>query len=218
MRSCIPAIAALAALLAPLSTSSAQNPTEGGPRIWVSASAGTLSFPHLNYMNLPNQDDVETATQYRGAIELDAGKVGGVGIWVGTAEFPMTYVAGGIGSECRSGCDATLSATSVMATLHVGGGRGFDMLYEASAGFTHFGDVKAPEPTVGIREATTDFTGMLGIGAAYGFTDELSIFFAGDLGLVFHKDKGGEGVEADNYSSSLGLRAGVRYGIWNRPR
>ena len=214
----INAALALTAVVLLADSAGAQTPTEGGPRLWVTASAGPSTFPQLNFFNTASRENIDMATTYRGAIEVDAGKVGGIGLSVSSTKYGATYVGGSVGSPCRSGCPATIQATAILATLHVGGGRGFDAVYEASVGYTHFGALQAPDQAVGVRGAANDFTGMLGLGLAYGFTDELSAMVVGDVGLLFHKDPGGEGIEAGYYSAQLGVRAGLRYGLWGRAK
>ena len=189
------------------------------PRLWVSLSAGPMKFPQLNFLNTSSRENIGYGANIRGTLEIDAGKIGGFGLAVTSAELPVTYVGGAPGnSACTNGCPATLQVNSFLATLHVGGGLGFDQVYEASAGLTRFGDLDAPAEPIGIRKAAVDFTVMIGYGVAYGFTPQLSAIMVGDIGLAFHKDPSGGGVEADNYSHLIGLRAGLRYGVWNRPR
>jgi hypothetical protein len=188
------------------------------PRFWVSLSGGVVTFPQLNYLNVSSRESPEKTTSIRGSLELDAGKIGGIGIAVATANVPITWVQSRINDPCISGCPGDVRVTSILATLHVGGGVGLEQIFQASAGVTMFGDFKGPVVPVEMRRAATDFSAVIGYGVAYGFTPQLSAMVVGDVGLVFHTDPGGEGVEADSYSAQLGLRAGLRYGFWSRTR
>jgi hypothetical protein len=203
-------------------SANAQTSPAGGvpadPRFWASLSGGVAVFPQLNYLNVSSRESPEKATTIRGSLELDAGKIGGIGIAVATSNVPITWVQSRINDPCIAGCPGDVRVTSILATLHVGGGVGLEQIFQASAGVTMFGDFKGPVVPEDMRKAATDFSAMIGYGVAYGFTPQLSAMVVGDVGLVFHADPGGEGVEADSYSTQLGIRAGLRYGFWSRTR
>jgi hypothetical protein len=201
------------------SGAAAQNPTEGGPRIWLSASAGPVKYPQLKYLNTANRETSRSATNLRASLEADVGKIGSAGIAVASVDLPIHYVAGAVGSPCVSGCDGTVTATSIMATLYVGGGLGIDQVYQASAGFTRFSDIKGPGPDAVRRRGRTGFTGAVSYGLAWGFSEALSVSVIADIGLVFHEDPSGQALNSSTYYSHFyGVRAGARYGLWSRPR
>ena len=188
------------------------------PRIWASLSAGPSTFLHLNFLN-QNRESVRSATGFRGTLEYDLGRVGGVGLTAAAVTLPVDYRTTS-GSICGTGCPAEVKVTSVMATFHAGGGLGLDQVIQASAGVTMFGDVVGVPESEGIREKASDFTVMIGYGLAYGFTPRLSAMVVGDLGLAFHSegDTQREFVSGGNYSPLVALRGGLRYGLWSRPR
>ena len=223
-RACAMSLFLLVALIvvAPTSPALAQavTPARGlpEPRVWLTASAGHMSFPQLNFLNSASRENVDAGTVLRGTVEIDAGKIGGLGVAYSQATVGVTYVGGSPqqGSACTQGCAATLDVASLMATLHIGGGLGLDQVFQASLGVTKFGGLEAAVDITGLQDEGTDFTAMIGYGAAYGFTRALSAMVVADIGLVFHDGPGGAAPDARYYSHYLGLRAGLRYGLWNR--
>jgi len=219
MRYAISALLTVAALASQADAQTAEGARAAAdPRIWISASAGPAIFPQLNFLNDQSRDNVSAGTKFQGSIEYDLGTIGGIGFTYSTIEHPVVLRTNRIPSPCQTDCEATVKLTSMLATLHVGGGEGFEMVFQASAGVTRFGAFEESEVPVGTRGAATDFTTIIGYGASYGFTPALSAMLIADIGLVFHQTPDGEEVEGTSYSPFVGLRAGLRYGLWSRPR
>ena len=187
------------------------------PRFWISASAGPVKYPQLNFLNNTSRDNVDAAMSIRGTVEIDIGQIGGLGVTVASANFPINYVTTRQDDPCVPGCEAKIRATSILATLRIGGGLGFEQLFEANAGFTLWGDLESTQPLLDARAARNDFTAGVGYGASYGFTPQLSAMLIADLGLVFHDNPNDDvDIQGSYYSHFIGLRAGLRYGLWNR--
>jgi hypothetical protein len=193
------------------------DPSAADPRVWVSASAGRVVFPQLNFLNDLSRENIGSATGIRGTVEADIGKVGGLGITYAIAEFPVEYVVSRLGDPCIQGCAAKLNTTTLMATLRVGGGLGLEQIFEASAGLMMFDEMESSQPLTNARGKATDFTAAVGYGASYGFTPRLSVMVLADLGLVFHDNPNDEAdISGTSYSHYVGLRAGLRYGLFSR--
>ena len=183
----------------------------------MSASVGPVAFPQLNFLNNASRNNVSSAMSPRATVELDLGRVGSLGVTYATSTHDVNYVVTRQGDPCVSGCDATLDATSILATLRVGGGLGLEQVFEASAGYIKFGALESSQPLLNARPAHNDFTAAVGYGATYGFTPALSAMLIADIGLAFHDNPNDEvEIEGGYYSHFIGLRAGLRYGFWSR--
>jgi hypothetical protein len=192
-------------------------PRASDPRIWLSVSGGPITFPQLSYLNNFSRENVDASMTVRGTAEIDIGRIGSLGVSFSRASYDVQYVTARQFDPCREGCPATLQATTVLGVLRVGGGMGFEQVFEASAGLTMFGDLESESPLYLAREAKSDFTAGVGYGVTYGFTPALSAMLVADIGLVFHDNPNDEAdIPGSSYSHFLGLRAGVRYGFWSR--
>ena len=201
----------------PASAQDTPPPRGVDPRLWVSASYGPVVFPQLNYLNNASRNNISSALSPRGTIELDIGRVGSLGFTYATASYDVNYVVTRQDDPCVPGCDATLNSTSLLATLRVGGGLGLEQVFEVSAGYTMFDELESSQPLYNARPSHNDFTAAVGYGATYGFSPALSAMVIADIGLAFHDNPNDEvQIEGGYYSHFIGIRAGLRYGFWNR--
>jgi hypothetical protein len=192
------------------------SPTRSGAstqHVWF---AGGIGFARMQDVEDGTRADWRfgNGLQYRGAVELDAGRSAALGIAITYAHMPLRYNRLQLTpstAPCASDCDAHSGVWTMMGTFHSGGEVGFHQVFELSAGAVRYASftvdstgAKLP-PTGG----DTDFAFGLGYGFGFGFSDHAELTIVQDAALTMHQRTGLVGNASSlsqYYSTRIGLR------------
>lgn len=192
------------------------------PVAWTSLSAGFYDVGDVDDGSTGSAWRFGSAVQYRGSLEMDLNNgSGGLGVAIGFAHVPLTYRAGTVTgpASCVGGCDAHVRMWTVMATFHMGGGVGFQQIFDLGAGATFYKDFQADDDGTQLPplHGDVDVSIAAGYGFGYGFTPRLAIMLVQDAAYTLHQREGLTGSARSN-SQQLTTRIGVRYGLGSRAR
>jgi hypothetical protein len=190
------------------------------PAMWFSLSTGFMQMDRVIDGSTGTDWRFGNALQWRGSVEVDVGRGGGLGLAVGLADVPLTYdpyaPTEPLPATCTAACDAHAKVWSVMATFHMGGGAGFHQVIDVGLGATLYRDFESDGgealPPAG---GDTDIGFSFGYGFGYGISSRTQLMIVQDASYVVHQREGLSGGD-DTSSQQFVTRIGVRIGLGAR--
>ena len=132
------------------------------------------------------------------------------------SRMPLRYNTSTFVAGCVGECDAHATVQSLMATLHIASGRGFQQVVNLSAGVIRFSDFEADDSGVELPpESDLDPSFGVGLGIGYAFGTRSQLFLVQDVGLTIHSREGLSGNESSMVRSYV-TRIGFRMGLGSR--
>ena len=209
---------ALLCVAAPVRAQIIRVPRSAEPRVWTSLGA---SFYQMDGIVDGSSDsvwdlEVNSGIQYRGAIEWGIRNQTSLGVTGTYVSLPFRYYARSAETPPETscnGCGADVNISSLVLSLHVGGGPGLHQVIEAQAGVTRFADFRADDGReLAPLDGDSDASLAVGYGIGYSFSNRLQVTVVQDFGVLFHQRTGlssGEGSTIQQRVTRLGLRYGL---------
>lgn len=195
----------------------------GDPSIWVSGGIAGFTGQGVNDGKTESAWDFgrSTSWQYRASLEKSIQNQSTFGI-IGTyVRVPFVYLAGtsaslpgsGGGARCTQ-CDAHLDMMTLAATFHIGGGKGFHQVIDASAGIAAYRNLERDSDGVSLAPADGNMDPIfsIGYGFGYGLNENTQINLVQDYGITLH-EKSGLANGVSNTNTVRALRASLRFGF-----
>ena len=173
-------------------------PDVGAPAsVWVTAGIGLLQTESIADGRTQSAWDLDAnSAQWRASINT---KPRGLSLSVtgAYAQIPTTYVA--IGPDpappiegdapclATGACSATTDVLTLLATARLGGGRGLHQVLELALGASGIASFRTDDGSRLAPEQDTDFTGTIGYGVGYGFSDYFQVAIVQDFGFNVHQ-------------------------------
>ena len=189
------------------------------PRGWVSLGVGLLQPWRVRDGTTDSQWEFGNAVQYRVSLEAPMQYQTMLGLAVGFARVPLTYVPLQLisTSSCGASCDADATVTQLLATFHAGGGRstiGLFQVIELGAGATLYSGFRQRATGDRLPPTTVDPDFTIGIGYGFGYTisPEMQVTLVQDFALTLHQREnltGGDNTLSQQYVTRVGLRMGL---------
>lgn len=192
------------------------------PDMWVSAGIAGFTGNGVNDGGSASTWDFGNSTNWQYSASLEK-TIGGGGYSFGVAgtysRVPFLYVGStvpvGGGATCGS-CDAHLNMTTLVATLHIGSGRGFHQVVELNGGIVNYASLKRDSDGATLAGGNnTDplFSGGWGFG--YGFDDRTQLEFVPQYGIAIH-ERTGLSNRVSNTNRMQSLKLTLRMGFGTR--
>ncbi len=223
------AAAAAAVALLPLRSAGAQIlrvQGPGEPLAWGSLGIGFLQYgSYVRDGATQTVWDFGNGLQYRGALEKGIGRESSIGIAATYSRLPLTLYStsttavpsvGGTPipsfANCRDGCDAHATVSSLAATFHAGGGPGIHQVIEGSVGAVRYANFTR-DGASGSTTFPTNTDASLTVGYGVGYTMNRTVRFSlvQDASAILHERtglRGGERALAQVYTTRLSVRVG----------
>lgn len=214
MRRARSAVAALLVLCAGEATSQIIRPTVvNRPQAYATASLGWLQTQLICSKSEDACWDFGGGAQYRGSIEYALSPATAIGFTATTARMPMRWGSAAGSGGCVT-CDADVTVSQYLATLHLGANRGLQQLIDVSAGVTQFSDFKSTAGApLGSGKAVTNFTFAIALGIGFNVTPRIQMFLSQEYGVIIHERSPGI---PDNSAQQQVIRIGGRYAFGGR--
>ena len=194
------------------------------PAFWVGASVGYLQLQGLADSQSNSIWNFSGALQYIASLEYSIGRGASVGVTGAYSRMPLVYESldgSPIFSVTQSEtlvtrADAHADVTSLMATVHFGGGEGFHAVFDAALGATRFSAFRSDRGSVTLRPASDlDPAFTIASGVGYSTSPRTEFTLVQEYGNVFHQ-RGTLPNNVRTNAQQLTTRLGVRLGLGAR--
>ena len=180
---------------------------------WVSLGAGLSQAWTVTDGTTGSTWEFGSATQFTASLEK-AFSAATVGIRGTTSLVPLRYT--GTTSAGAGAVDADANVSQLLASVHVGSGRGFHTVLELDAGATYYSGFREHTGGAALAPASdADFTFVFGYGAGYGFSNRFAVDVVQDYATSWHQ-RAGLPSNADASASLHSTRIVGRFGLGRR--
>lgn len=194
------------------------------PAFWVAANVGYFQLQNLADSQTNSVWNFSGTLLYSASLDYSMGRGASVGVTGAYARMPLLYESldgspiPGVTQSAQPAtrADAHADVTSLMATVHLGGGQGFHAVFDAALGATRFSRFRTDRGSQALRPSSDldpAFTIASGVGYSTGPRTEFTL--VQEYGNVFHQ----RGTLSNNVRTSaqqLTTRLGVRMGLGAR--
>lgn len=191
------------------------------PDIWLSGGVGGFTATGVNDGRTATTWNFGNSTnwQYGASLEKTVGPGTSFGIAGTYARVPFAYsgpplpVIPGSGETCNPNCNAQLNMSTIVATFHVGSGRGFHQVIALDGGIVNYAGLKRESDGATLAGGSnTDPLFSFGWGFGYGLDDRTQIEFLPKYAVAIH-ERSGLSNEVSNTNSVRSLNLTLRMGF-----